>query len=55
LQTHVDPNLCTGCGICENVCPFNDLPAIRVTSANESRNPGNQPVLPASDGLYGSG
>ena len=38
-QPHVDPTLCIGCGICENVCPFKDRPAIRVTSANESRHP----------------
>jgi ferredoxin len=45
-QPRVDPDLCIGCGICENVCVFNDLPAIRVTSANETRHPGNQPILP---------
>jgi len=42
----VDLTRCTGCGICENKCPFNDLPAIRVTSAGESRHPENQPALP---------
>jgi polyferredoxin len=51
-QPHVDPNLCIGCGICEHVCPFQDQPAIRVTSANESRNPGNRP-LPSEDSPYG--
>lgn len=45
LQPHVDPALCIGCGICENVCPFEDRAAIRVTSANESRHEGNQPIL----------
>lgn len=44
-QPHVDPSRCIGCGICENVCPFKDLPAIRVTSANETRHPANQPIL----------
>lgn len=44
-QPRVDPALCTGCGICEHVCPFKDRPAIRVTSANESRHPENQPIL----------
>ncbi|MBN1165054.1 MAG: 4Fe-4S dicluster domain-containing protein [Candidatus Krumholzibacteriota bacterium] len=33
----VDPHLCIGCGICENKCPFVDIPAVRVTSINESR------------------
>ncbi|MBD3336450.1 MAG: 4Fe-4S binding protein [Candidatus Eisenbacteria bacterium] len=49
----VDPELCTGCGICETKCPFQDRAAIRVTSANEDRHPGNQPVLPGGglDGL----
>jgi MauM/NapG family ferredoxin protein len=49
-QPEVDPDLCTGCGICETKCPFTDLPAIRVTSAGESRHPDNQPVLPPSTG-----
>jgi MauM/NapG family ferredoxin protein len=44
----VDPDKCTGCGVCENVCPFKDQPGIRVTSANESRNPDNQPILPST-------
>ncbi len=53
-QPHVDPNLCNGCGICEYVCPFKDEPAIRVTSANETRNPGNQPLPPnESSSPYG--
>ena len=33
----VVPELCIGCGICENKCPVVDLPAIRVSSINESR------------------
>ncbi|MGO8691563.1 MAG: 4Fe-4S binding protein [Thermoguttaceae bacterium] len=48
-QPRVDANLCTGCGICENVCPFKDGPAVRVFSANESRNPANQPILSGDD------
>jgi polyferredoxin len=44
-QPHVDPDLCIGCGTCENVCVFKDRPAIRVTSANETRHPGNRPIL----------
>jgi polyferredoxin len=35
----VDIDLCIGCGICETMCPVNDIPAIRITSAGESRNP----------------
>jgi len=45
-QPRVDPELCTGCGECENKCVFRDRPAIRVYSTNESRNPDNQPILP---------
>jgi len=48
-QPHVDPDLCIGCGICESVCPYKDRPAIRVSSANETRNPANQPILPAAE------
>jgi polyferredoxin len=51
-QPRVDPELCTGCGICENKCVFKDLPAIRVTSANETRHPRNQPILPGLSGGY---
>jgi ferredoxin len=35
----VDPALCTGCGVCENVCPLTSLRAIRVTADGESRDP----------------
>jgi MauM/NapG family ferredoxin protein len=45
LQPRVDPEHCNGCGICENVCPFKDRPAIRITSAGETRHPSNQPIL----------
>jgi polyferredoxin len=45
-QPRVDPDKCIGCGVCENVCPFKDSPGIHVYSANESRHPGNQPILP---------
>jgi Pyruvate/2-oxoacid:ferredoxin oxidoreductase delta subunit len=50
-QPRVDVDRCNGCGICETKCPFEDEPAIRVTSANESRHPGNQPILPAAGTL----
>jgi ferredoxin len=42
---HVDPDLCIGCGICQNKCPVADRPAIYCTSAGETRNPDNQPIL----------
>jgi polyferredoxin len=53
-QPRVDPKRCIGCGQCENVCVFKDRPAIHVFSANESRNPDNQPILDdAGGGAYG--
>ncbi len=45
-QPRVDADLCTGCGICEWSCLFQDQAAIRIYSANESRNAKNQPILP---------
>lgn len=51
-QPEVDPNLCIGCGFCEWSCVFQDRAAIRVTSANESRNSKNQPILPESMDIY---
>jgi len=45
-RPRVDPERCIGCGICENVCVFKDRPAIRVTSANETRHSENRPILP---------
>ncbi len=54
-QPHVEIELCTGCGICEAKCVVQDLPAIRVTSANEDRNPNNRVLLERSSGdPYGS-
>jgi MauM/NapG family ferredoxin protein len=44
-QPVVDPELCIGCGICEFKCPVKDRPAIRVTSAGETRSKENQPFL----------
>jgi len=44
-QPHVDPKLCVGCGICENKCPVQDKPAIRVTSIGETRSSTNQMIL----------
>jgi len=37
-RPHVDPALCTGCGICEHECPVSGKRAIRVSAENESRN-----------------
>jgi polyferredoxin len=38
LQTpQVDPERCTGCGICEHECPVSGLRAVRVSAEGESR------------------
>ena len=50
---YVDPERCIGCGACEWSCVFQDEAAIRVTTANESRNSNNQPILPGFSGGYG--
>ena len=42
---HVEPELCIGCGICENKCPVHDRPAIRVSSIGETRSSTNQMIL----------
>ncbi|MCX8108707.1 MAG: 4Fe-4S binding protein [Verrucomicrobiae bacterium] len=42
---HVNPDVCIGCGVCENVCPLRGAPGVRVTSTNESRHTSNQPIL----------
>jgi Pyruvate/2-oxoacid:ferredoxin oxidoreductase delta subunit len=36
-QIYVVPDLCTGCGICENVCPRIDAPGILMSSEEEQR------------------
>jgi len=37
LQPQVDPERCTGCGICEHECPVSGVRAIRVSAEGESR------------------
>jgi len=41
-KPHVQPEMCTGCGLCENRCPVGERAAIRVSSVGESRDPRNQ-------------
>jgi polyferredoxin len=41
-QPRVDVDRCVGCGICENVCPVQDRPAIYVTNVGETRSRTNQ-------------
>jgi len=42
---HMEPELCIGCGICENKCPVHDRPAIRVSSIGETRSSTNRMIL----------
>lgn len=46
LAPFVNVESCIGCGICENKCVVQDLPAIRVTSIGEHRSRQNQLILP---------
>lgn len=39
------PDLCIGCGICENECPIKDDRAVYVTAVGESRSPERQMLL----------
>ncbi|MBN2801566.1 MAG: 4Fe-4S binding protein [Deltaproteobacteria bacterium] len=45
LAPFVNPDLCSGCGACENACPVHDQPAIKITSSGESRSPQNKLTL----------
>ena len=44
-RPHVDTALCVGCGICENKCPVQDRPAVRVGSVGETRSRTNRMIL----------
>lgn len=44
-RPYIDPDLCIGCGICENKCPIRDQAAVRVTSIGETRSSVNQMIL----------
>jgi len=41
-RPNVEPEICTGCGLCENRCPVGEQAAIRVSSVGESRDLRNQ-------------
>ncbi len=41
----VDPEVCTGCGICQYKCPVGGKAAVRVSSTNEDRSRANQLIL----------
>jgi polyferredoxin len=41
-RPRVDVDKCVGCGICENVCPVQDRPAVYVTNIGETRSRSNQ-------------
>jgi polyferredoxin len=45
----VQPDLCTGCGLCENRCPVGEHAAIRVSSVGETRDPRNTMLQKRSD------
>ena len=47
-RPYVDPELCIGCGACENVCPVQDKPAVYVTNVGETRSKTNVILLESS-------
>jgi len=44
-RPRVDVEMCTGCGICEYVCPVQNKPAVYVTNIGETRSRTNQILL----------
>jgi ferredoxin len=44
-RPRIVPDLCIGCGICENACPVTDRRAVYVTSVGESRSKTNVMIL----------
>lgn len=44
-RPRLDPNLCIGCGICENHCPVGAKAAIRISSIGETRSKENQLLI----------
>jgi len=44
-RPYVDPEQCTGCGVCEKNCPVFDESAVRVTSVGETRDIKNRILL----------
>jgi polyferredoxin len=49
-RPYVDPSLCIGCGICQNVCPVEDLAAVRVSPIGETRSRERRLMLRAETG-----
>jgi ferredoxin len=41
-RPYVDPEMCNGCGLCENRCPVGEQAAIRVSAIGETRDPRNR-------------
>ena len=47
-RPRVDVDRCIGCGVCENVCPVQNKPAVYVTNIGETRSRTNQIRLGSS-------